>query len=67
MRVFFQQDTSGCGRENSLCAFISEITGQAITVRCCGALECLFTGQSYTCTDPKTLDVDDMSSSDFDF
>ncbi|XP_042880064.1 uncharacterized protein LOC122258303 [Penaeus japonicus] len=46
---------ASCGRENSMCVFISDVNKQPVVVRCCGNLQCLFTGSSYTCTDPKTV------------
>ncbi|XP_071538847.1 uncharacterized protein [Panulirus ornatus] len=49
----YKRDGSACGRENSLCAFVSEVTEQIRAVRCCGSLQCIYTGPSYTCADPK--------------
>ncbi|XP_068216234.1 uncharacterized protein [Palaemon carinicauda] len=63
-----KRDGSVCGRENSLCASESKLTGEILTVRCCGVLQCLPTGQAHTCTDPKTAELEDTGSlSNFDF
>ncbi|XP_045617829.1 uncharacterized protein [Procambarus clarkii] len=57
----YKRDGSGCGRENSVCAFVSEASGRLVTARCCGALSCLPAGASWTCLDPTTpLSLDDL-------
>ncbi|KAG7172507.1 hypothetical protein Hamer_G022713 [Homarus americanus] len=55
-----RMEFSGCGRENSLCMFASSVTGEVMSVRCCGALQCLSTGSSHTCVEPKSLPMDNV-------
>ncbi|XP_050697362.1 uncharacterized protein LOC126985889 isoform X1 [Eriocheir sinensis] len=53
-----KKDAGGCGRENSLCRFVSVRSGEPREVRCCGALQCVFTGVSFTCADPSSMDLE---------
>ncbi|KAK8397251.1 hypothetical protein O3P69_004749 [Scylla paramamosain] len=57
-----KRDAGNCGRENSLCLFVSGRSGEAREIRCCGSLKCVFTGISYTCTDPSSLDMENFEN-----
>ncbi|XP_045130518.1 uncharacterized protein LOC123515727 [Portunus trituberculatus] len=57
-----KRDAGNCGRENSLCLFVSGHSGEAREIRCCGALKCVFTGISYTCADPSSLDMENFEN-----
>ncbi|KAK4306474.1 hypothetical protein Pmani_021700, partial [Petrolisthes manimaculis] len=59
-----KRDHKACGRENSVCAHVISASGVLVRVRCCGGLQCLPTGSSFTCTDPNTYIDDEMDNTD---
>ncbi|CAL4062233.1 unnamed protein product [Meganyctiphanes norvegica] len=55
---YAKRDSGKCRKENSVCAFMSENTGEPVMLQCCNGLECaLAGGTTYTCIDPAMLGV----------
>ncbi|KAL7637219.1 UNVERIFIED_CONTAM: hypothetical protein RMT77_011931 [Armadillidium vulgare] len=51
-RYFKRLPQEGCAKENSVCSYNDEVTGDLKDVPCCGGLQCLPTGDYYSCSYP---------------